>query len=182
MDVGPKIAIANVADIQVAMIMSVDARDKLFTQLETNEDSALKKHIGELCDALLKVEPMERLGSAGDGLADVKAHPYFEHLNWDALMAPTEQKKVLNTGVASDTLKTIATAMTKLPEGFSVHRGIKRVYDARRKAIETGEGIDWGTAEALAFATLLKEGNHVRLSGQDVERGTVSHGPLTMAA
>ncbi|MEO1279836.1 MAG: 2-oxoglutarate dehydrogenase E1 component, partial [Planctomycetota bacterium] len=94
--------------------------------------------------------------------------------NWDGLMAPTEQSKVLNTGVASDTLKTIATAMTKLPEGFSVHRGIKRVYDARRKAIETGEGIDWATAEALAFGTLLLEGYKVRLSGQDSVRGTFS--------
>lgn len=41
--------------------------------------------------------------------------------------------------------------------------------------IETGEGIDWAVGEALAFATLIVEGNHVRLSGQDVERGTFSH-------
>lgn len=41
--------------------------------------------------------------------------------------------------------------------------------------IETGDGVDWATAEALAFGTLLVEGNHVRLSGQDVERGTFSH-------
>ena len=43
------------------------------------------------------------------------------------------------------------------------------------KAIETGVGIDWGCAEALSFATLLKDGFHVRVSGQDVERGTFSH-------
>ncbi len=52
---------------------------------------------------------------------------------------------------------------------------IKKVYELRRQMIETGEGIDWAMAEALAFATLLSEGNHVRLSGQDVERGTFSH-------
>jgi 2-oxoglutarate dehydrogenase E1 component len=52
---------------------------------------------------------------------------------------------------------------------------IKKVYELRRQMVESGEGIDWGFAEALAFATLLSEGNHVRLSGQDVERGTFSH-------
>lgn len=41
--------------------------------------------------------------------------------------------------------------------------------------VETGQGVDWAMAEALAFATLISEGNHVRLSGQDVERGTFSH-------
>ena len=51
---------------------------------------------------------------------------------------------------------------------------IQRFLDNRRKAIETGEGIDWATAEALAFGTLLLEGHPVRLSGQDVERGTFS--------
>lgn len=49
------------------------------------------------------------------------------------------------------------------------------MYDQRAQMIETGEGVDWALAEALAFATLLVEGNHVRLSGQDVERGTFSH-------
>ena len=49
------------------------------------------------------------------------------------------------------------------------------MYEARKAMIETGQGVDWATAEALAFGTLLAEGNHVRLSGQDVERGTFSH-------
>ncbi|KAK7837834.1 2-oxoglutarate dehydrogenase [Quercus suber] len=52
---------------------------------------------------------------------------------------------------------------------------VKKVYEQRAQMIETGEGIDWAVGEALAFATLLVEGNHVRLSGQDVERGTFSH-------
>lgn len=45
----------------------------------------------------------------------------------------------------------------------------------RKKSIEEGKGIDWGTAESLAFASLIHEGFHIRLSGQDVERGTFSH-------
>ena len=48
---------------------------------------------------------------------------------------------------------------------------MKRVYENRRAMVDSGEGIDWAMGEALAFASLLDEGNHVRLSGQDVERG-----------
>jgi 2-oxoglutarate dehydrogenase E1 component len=79
-----------------------------------------------------------------------------------------------NTGVAAEELKDIGSKITKVPEGFHVHRTIQRFLDARQKAIETGEGIDWSTAEALAFCTLLLEGHPVRLSGQDSERGTFS--------
>ena len=49
-------------------------------------------------------------------------------------------------------------AITKIPEDFHLHKGVKRVYDQRRNMIESGEGIDWGTAEALAFGTLISEG------------------------
>lgn len=55
-------------------------------------------------------------------------------------------------------LKNVGQSITSLPEGFTAHKGIQRVYDARKKMIETGEGVDWATAEALAFATLLVEG------------------------
>ncbi|QFU15183.1 2-oxoglutarate dehydrogenase E1 component [Microvirga thermotolerans] len=78
------------------------------------------------------------------------------------------------TGVPVETLKDIAKALTTIPEGFHVHRTIQRFLDNRKKMIETGEGIDWATAEALAFGSLLLEGHRVRLSGQDVERGTFS--------
>lgn len=72
-------------------------------------------------------------------------------------------------------LKTVGKAITTIPENFTPHKAVKRIYEQRAQMIETGEDIDWGFGEALAFATLLVEGNHVRLSGQDVERGTFSH-------
>jgi 2-oxoglutarate dehydrogenase E1 component len=79
-----------------------------------------------------------------------------------------------NTGIAIDELKEIGRKITKVPDGFRVHRTVQRFLDSRMKAIENGEGIDWATGEALAFCTLMKEGHHVRLSGQDSERGTFS--------
>jgi 2-oxoglutarate dehydrogenase E1 component len=78
------------------------------------------------------------------------------------------------TGVPLDELKDVGNRITAIPQGFHAHRTITRFMDSRRKAIETGQGIDWATAEALAFCSLLSEGHPVRLSGQDSERGTFS--------
>jgi 2-oxoglutarate dehydrogenase E1 component len=78
------------------------------------------------------------------------------------------------TGVPIEKLREIGATLTAVPEGFTAHRTILRFMENRRKMFETGEGIDWATAEALAFATLIEEGHPVRLSGQDVERGTFS--------
>jgi 2-oxoglutarate dehydrogenase E1 component len=79
-----------------------------------------------------------------------------------------------NTGVAISTLKQIGDKITAAPKDFHVHRTIQRFLDNRKKSIETGAGIDWATGEALAFCSLLLDGNPVRLSGQDSERGTFS--------
>ncbi|MFC3703517.1 2-oxoglutarate dehydrogenase E1 component [Devosia honganensis] len=78
------------------------------------------------------------------------------------------------TGVAIDRLVEIGTRLTDVPADFNVHRTVKRFLDNRLAAIKSGEGIDWATAEALAFGTLVTEGYPVRLSGQDCERGTFS--------
>lgn len=78
------------------------------------------------------------------------------------------------TGVDVDRLVAIGTQLTKVPPDFNVHKTVKRFMDNRLNAIESGEGIDWATAEALAFGTLVTEGHPVRLSGQDCERGTFS--------
>src|SRR5271169_1054213 len=78
------------------------------------------------------------------------------------------------TGVDVAELKEIGRKITKVPDGFRVHRTVARFLDNRAKAIDSGAGLDWATGEALAFCTLLQEGHHVRLSGQDSERGTFS--------
>lgn len=95
---------------------------------------------------------------------------------WTGLKAAgeVEDPRRGNTGVAAEQLRAIGKSITAVPQGFNVHKTIQRFLDNRAKAIEAGEGIDWATAEALAFCTLLKEGHRVRLSGQDSERGTFS--------
>ena len=83
-----------------------------------------------------------------------------------------------NTGVAIEKLKDIGKKITSVPDGFHVHRTIQRFLDNRRKAIDTGEGIDWATGESLAFCSLLLDGHRVRLSGQDSRARHVLAAPL----
>jgi 2-oxoglutarate dehydrogenase E1 component len=78
------------------------------------------------------------------------------------------------TGVDIADLSRVGARLCAVPESFHVHKTVRRFLDNRLAAIESGEGIDWATAEALAFGTLVDDGHPVRLSGQDVERGTFS--------
>ncbi|GAM09025.1 2-oxoglutarate dehydrogenase E1 component [Geobacter sp. OR-1] len=81
----------------------------------------------------------------------------------------------VGTGVAADTLVELSNRMTTLPSGFNPHPKVAAIYRQRSEAVRNGQGIDWGNAEALAFASLLAEGVCVRLSGQDSRRGTFNH-------
>ncbi|MBT3927296.1 MAG: 2-oxoglutarate dehydrogenase E1 component [Rhodospirillaceae bacterium] len=94
---------------------------------------------------------------------------------WSGMQAPPSEHGPGETAVESDVLRRIGTAIATVPLEFNLHPRLKRVLGARRKMIESGEKIDWAMAEALAFGSLLHEGNRVRLSGQDVSRGTFSH-------
>ncbi|CUK05822.1 2-oxoglutarate dehydrogenase E1 component [Shimia thalassica] len=78
------------------------------------------------------------------------------------------------TSIHEDTLKDVGTALSTVPEGFPLHKTVGRLLTSKAKMVETGEGFDWATAEALAFGSLLTEGYNVRLSGQDATRGTFS--------
>src|SRR5918911_3166616 len=93
---------------------------------------------------------------------------------WRGIQAAPEEYERGSTAVPVDTLRDLGLKMTELPASLNVHPRLKRVIGARRRSIEEGSGIDWATAEHLAFGSLLIEGFPVRLSGEDVGRGTFS--------
>jgi 2-oxoglutarate dehydrogenase E1 component len=93
---------------------------------------------------------------------------------WTGVGLPSDEVRRGNTAVAVDVLKEVGRRITTVPQDFSAHKTIQRLLERRREMIETGQGVDWAMAEHLAFATLMREGFPVRLSGQDCERGTFS--------
>jgi 2-oxoglutarate dehydrogenase E1 component len=94
---------------------------------------------------------------------------------WANFVPPTVYADAQDTGVGAAALRELGAALTQLPPAFAPHSTVARLLKDRAKMLETGADFDWATGEALAFASLAAEGTHVRLSGQDVERGTFSH-------
>ncbi|CAL1677275.1 unnamed protein product [Lasius platythorax] len=96
---------------------------------------------------------------------------------WSGFFEGKDPLKVSPTGIKEDTLIHIGKKFSSPPPNaaeFVIHKGIERILKARMEMIEA-RTVDWALGEAMAFGSLLKEGIHVRLSGQDVERGTFSH-------
>ncbi|MGB7841557.1 MAG: 2-oxoglutarate dehydrogenase E1 component [Salinimicrobium sp.] len=93
----------------------------------------------------------------------------FEHVD------ETRMMQDVDTTVEIDTLTEVAGIISQLPEDKKFLRKIKKLIDQRNKMFFETNSLDWGMAELLAYGTLLKEGYWVRMSGQDVERGTFSH-------
>lgn len=117
---------------------------------------------------------------------------------WKGFKSPKQISLIRKTGVPRETLHKIGQVITTVPEGFQLHKNLEKIMEKKREMFRTGKGFDWATAEALAFGSLLLEGNPVRLTGQvrfissffftcapnhsffvlilqDVERGTFSH-------
>ena len=95
------------------------------------------------------------------------------HGLWEGLASPEHADG--KTAVTREALQAVARALVEVPPGFSVHPKLKRILEQRARAVTQNEPMDWGTAEALALGTLLAEGIPVRMTGQDVERGTFGH-------
>lgn len=97
---------------------------------------------------------------------------------WENFKSPKELATEIlphePTNVSREVLNSIGKKISSWPEKFAVHKNLKRILTQRGKSIEEGKNIDWSTGEALAFGTLALEGHNVRVSGEDVERGTFS--------
>lgn len=107
-----------------------------------------------------------------------KAIKYADWLDspWSGFFSGKDPMKIEKTGVKEEILKHIALVFSSPPPQsakFAIHKGLERILGGRMKMVEARES-DWAIGEALTFGTLLKDGVHVRLSGQDVERGSYS--------
>jgi 2-oxoglutarate dehydrogenase E1 component len=80
-----------------------------------------------------------------------------------------------NTSIPFASLKALAKKLIGIPNGFTLQRQVKKIFDDRSKMAEGKISVDWGFAESLAYASVLTSGNKVRITGQDVGRGTFSH-------
>ncbi|MEQ8805168.1 MAG: 2-oxoglutarate dehydrogenase E1 component, partial [Rhodospirillales bacterium] len=93
---------------------------------------------------------------------------------WAGMAIASGDARRGETGCSIDFLKEVGAGLTRVPGNHTPQPKIERPLEAKAKMNDTGEGIDWSTAEALAFGTLVVEGHPVRLSGEDCERGTFS--------
>ena len=116
---------------------------------------------------------LDRGFEAADGYRPNKAD-WLEG-SWAGMtVAPAAEERRGKTAVTLKTLREVGETLTRAPDGFGINPKLDRVLRQRREMLESGEGVDWATAESLAFGALLCEGVMVRISGQDSVRGTFS--------
>jgi 2-oxoglutarate dehydrogenase E1 component len=88
---------------------------------------------------------------------------------------PDKNVEEVETGVSREKLIELATRLAELPQGFEANAKVKALLETRRERIKSGQPFDWGTGEAMAFASLVDENRCIRITGQDARRGTFTH-------
>ena len=106
-----------------------------------------------------------------------RTEPYLNgHAHDDMGNASLSSRGLIETSVSAETLTALNESLLVLPDGFAANDTLtKRVLQKRRDSLTLPNGIDWGHAETLAYASILADGTPIRLSGQDSERGTFGH-------
>ncbi len=105
-------------------------------------------------------EPLKR-ALRGKNIPDNDNSPFYERV-------------AIDTALTKEELLALARQLSSLPDGFNINLKLAKLLEKRRQSVEEGEGIDWGNAETLAFASIVTQGRPVRLSGEDSQRGTFS--------
>jgi 2-oxoglutarate dehydrogenase E1 component len=127
------------------------------------QESFRKRYRAELQEAL----------DNDDAYPAIDIEEAFQGPDWSAYSNRYEHSKV-DTFLPAETIRDLGKKLTTVPDDLNIHRKLERIIGDRRKKFDTGENIDWASAESLAFASLLVEGYPVRLSGEDSGRGTFS--------
>lgn len=131
--------------------------------ISENDSSAMVKEFNDYLE-----EAFEATKSYKPNKAD------FLEGAWTGLKVASGDIRRGETKIPMDRLKSLAIPLTTVPDDFNLNKKLVRQMEAKREMFESGEGFDWATAEAMAFATLVEDDYKVRLSGQDVGRGTFS--------
>ena len=135
-----------------------------------------------LAEGIVKKEEVEQnAGAAQKEFNRALAAAKNLQFSWDEWRPKVSHRMPLpfeglkNTGIKLDRVQALSEKINVVPKEFAAHPLVRKVYEMRHKTVKEGSGIDWATGEALAWASLLEEGYPVRISGQDVQRGTFSH-------
>ncbi len=148
---------------------------ELFAKQLIEQGIVTEQDSTEMTDAVWEVLT-DRHSELKERIAHAKE---VEHATGEYQLDRTPSPEV-KTAVALDRLTVLNEELLSVPDGFTVHPKLVKQLEQRREAVESGHGINWAHAEALAFASLLTEGIPIRLSGQDSERGTFSQRHLVL--
>lgn len=146
---------------------------EIYSQQLISEGTLTKSEVDEI--ELAFRESLEK--AYKDSVSYVPKKADWLEGNWEGFIQPKpdERKQLGDTGVERKTLKEISQKLLQYPQSFELHKGVQRVLENRKQMFENEAGLDWGTAESLAFGSLINEGFNIRFTGQDVIRGTFSH-------
>ena len=153
-------------------IRTLDSTRTLYAK-KIVEDKVLTQ---EQCDIM--AHSVRKILESGECIVPHKL-PEFKadlstHVKWGKYVADSILKDV-DTTVSLKTIRKVATAMNQVPQGFQLQARVEKIVTDRNKMTAGALSIDWGYAELLAYGTLLKQGNSIRLTGQDSGRGTFFH-------
>lgn len=155
--------------IMYQKIKDQQSLEKIYSQQLINEGSITNDQYQQMIDEFEK-----KLNSEFDKANSFKAlEPDWLKGDWQNIK--DGDNSPAKTAVSEKKLNELIVKSTTIPADFNANLKIVKQLEARRHAVEKGQDIDWGTAEALAFASLIEQGHHVRITGQDAGRGTFSH-------